>query len=226
MWMLWGQYFFLSFGWYFYITWLPDYLRTERGLELKSNAVMKWLASVLEGWLSADMTTKVLAAVLLGIPLLFGGFGSLIAGIISSRWLKRGGSVTFVRRLFGFVGMTGAAALVMVSFYFKDPLYTMLAIGFASLFNDLTIPGSWATCMDVGGKYAGTVSGSMNMMGNFGGMASPWVVGWVLDLTHRDWRLVFIMYSVAYFVGAFCWLFVNPHDRLEKAGQTPTHNPS
>jgi hypothetical protein len=34
------------------------------------------------------------------------------------------------------------------------------------------------------------------------------------------------MYSVAYFVGAFCWLFVNPHDRLEKAGQTPTHNPS
>src|SRR5262245_22472468 len=206
MWMLWGQYFFLSFGWYFYITWLPDYLKTERGMQIKSNAFMNWLGGLLENGLglSSGMTDKVLAAVLLGIPLLFGGFGSLIAGFISNRWLKRGGGVTFVRRLFGFLGMTGAAALVMISFYFKDPLYTMLAMGFASLCNDLTMPGSWATCMDVGGKYAGTVSGSMNMMGNFGGMASPYVVGWVLDLTHRDWRIAFIMYSVAYFLGAFC----------------------
>ncbi|HEX2861227.1 MAG TPA: MFS transporter, partial [Lacunisphaera sp.] len=35
MWLLWGQYFFLSYGWYFFVTWLPTYLRDERGLEIK-----------------------------------------------------------------------------------------------------------------------------------------------------------------------------------------------
>jgi MFS transporter, ACS family, glucarate transporter len=219
MWMLWGQYFCLSFGWYFYITWLPDYLKTVRGLEIKSNALMKWLAGLLEGGpdsgLSPEMTLKVLAAVLAGIPLLFGGFGSLTAGLISTRWLKRGGSVVFVRRFFGFIGMTGAAALLMVSFYIKDPLFAMLSMGVASLCNDLTMPGSWATCMDVGGKYAGTVSGSMNMMGNFGGMAGPFVLGWILQLTDRNWQVAFAAFSIVYFLGAFCWLFVNPFERME-----------
>src|SRR6185295_12891043 len=70
VWLLWAQYFCLSYGWYFYVTWLPEYLKTERGMEIKSNAVMKWLAEVLEGSLSPEMTIKVLAAAMAGIPLL------------------------------------------------------------------------------------------------------------------------------------------------------------
>jgi len=59
----------------------------------------------------------------------------------------------------------------------------------------------------------------MNMLGNFGGMAGPVVVGYVLDLTNRDWRLVFLISSVIYFLGAICWLFIDPVTPLEK--QTP-----
>src|SRR6185436_928811 len=121
---------------------------------------------LLEGWLSPEMTTKVLAAVMLGIPLFFGGFGSLIAGAVSNRLLRRGVNLVKIRRAFAFVGFTGAGALLMTSYYMKDPLHAMLAMGLASFCNDLTMPGAWSTCMDVGGKYAGTVSGSMNMMGN------------------------------------------------------------
>ncbi len=216
MWLLWGQYFFLSYGWYFFVTWLPTYLRDERGLEIKSNVVMKWLAAVLEGWFSPELTLKILAAALSGTPLLFGGFGALLAGQVSSRLIARGGSVTRVRRTFGFVGLAGAASLLMASFYIRDPLLAMIAMGMAGFFNDLTLPGSWATCMDVGGKYAGTVSGSMNMMGNFGGMAGPIVVGWVLTLTNRDWQQVFVVTSIIYSLGAFCWLFIDPVTPLEK----------
>jgi MFS family permease len=92
----------------------------------------------------------------------------------------------------------------------------MLAMGFAGFFNDLTLPGSWATCMDFGGRYAGTVSGSMNMLGNFGGMAGPLVVGWVLTLTGRDWQQVFLVTSIIYSLGAFCWLFIDPVTPLEQ----------
>ncbi len=216
MWLLWAQYFCLSYGWYFYVTWLPTYLKDVRGLELKSNIVMKRLADVLEGMLTPEMTLKVLAAALAGIPLLFGGFGSLTAGLISTRWLAGGASVVKVRRFFGCLGFTGAAGLLMLSFYIADPLLAMLAMGMASFCNDLTMPGSWSTCMDVGGKYAGTVSGSMNMMGNFGGMAGPLVVGLVLSWTNRDWQLAFAISSVIYFLGAIFWLWIDPVTPLEK----------
>jgi MFS family permease len=216
MWLLWTQYFCLSYGWYFYVTWLPDYLKSARGMDMKSNAVMKWLADLLEGSLSPELTLKILAAALAGIPLLFGGFGSISAGLISSRLIARGGSVTRVRRIFGVVGFTGAATLLMASFYIQDPLLAMLSMGLASFFNDVTMPGGWSTCMDIGGKYAGTVSGSMNMMGNFGGMVGPYVVGLVLSATNRDWQLAFMISSVIYFLGAICWLFIDPVTPLEQ----------
>jgi MFS transporter, ACS family, glucarate transporter len=34
--------------------------------------------------------------------------------------------------------------------------------------------------MDVGGKLAGTLSGTMNMMGNFGGALYPVATGYIL----------------------------------------------
>lgn len=218
MWLLWAQYFCLSYGWYFYITWLPKYLKDARGMDLKSNGLMKWLADLLEGTFTEATTLKILAAALAGIPLLFGGFGSLTAGAISSRWLKSGASIVRVRRTFAVTGFTGAAALLMLSFYVKDPLLAMLAMGMASFCNDLTMPGSWSTCMDVGGKYAGTVSGSMNMMGNFGGMAGPFVVGQILYHTAQNWQLAFAVSSVIYFLGGICWLFIDPVTPLEKHG--------
>ena len=218
MWLLWAQYFCLSYGWYFYITWLPKYLKDTRGMDLKSNGLMKWLAGLLEGTFTEETTVKILSAALAGIPLLFGGFGSLTAGAISSRWLTGGGSVVLVRRTFAVVGFTGAAALLMLSFYVKDPLLAMLAMGMASFCNDLTMPGSWSTCMDVGGKYAGTVSGSMNMMGNFGGMVGPFVVGQILQHTSQNWQLAFAVSSVIYFLGGICWLFIDPVTPLEEHG--------
>ena len=215
-WLLWIQYFCLSYGWYFYITWLPEYLRDVRGTDLKSNPIMAWLAGILEGSMSPETTKKVLAAALAGIPLLFGGFGSLTAGSISSRLLRRGGNVVRIRRSFAFVGFTGAAGLLMLSFYIKDPLLAMFSMGMASFCNDLTMPGSWATCMDVGGRYAGTMSGSMNMMGNFGGMAGPLVVGLVLQYSGRDWQLAFLISSIIYAMGAVCWAWIDPVTPLER----------
>ena len=215
-WLLWAQYFSLSYGWYFYITWLPDYLKSVRGTDLKSNPLMSWLAHLLEGSISPETTAKVLAAALAGIPLLFGGFGALAAGSISNRLLRHGGNIVRIRRTFAYIGFTGAATLLMASFYIKDPLLAMFSMGMASFCNDLTMPGSWSTCMDVGGKYAGTMSGSMNMMGNFGGMACPLVVGYVLDYTHRDWHLAFLISSIVYAVGAICWIWIDPVTPLEK----------
>ena len=129
VWLLGAQYFCLSYGWYFYVTWLPTYFKDARGTEITSNALMKSLAGLLEHSFTPDTTLKVLAAALTGLPLLFGGAGSLVAGVISSRLIARGRPVAVVRRTFGFIGLAGAASLLMTSLYIRDPLAAMLTDG-------------------------------------------------------------------------------------------------
>ena len=68
------QYFCFSYVWYFYITWLPTYLREGRG------------------------QTPARAAALSVLPLLFGGFGSLATGLAPVRLSRR--AIAF----FGFLG--------------------------------------------------------------------------------------------------------------------------
>ena len=80
--------------------------------------------------------------------------------------------------------------------------------------------------MDVGGRLAGSVSGSMNMMGNFGGAVGPVVVGYILDSTKvsadapptlQGWTTAFLVAAAIYVVGAVSWFFIDPVTPLESA---------
>ncbi len=193
VWMLCGQYFCLSYGWYFYITWLPTYLREGRGLNLGQSA-------------------------LLGIlPLFLGGLGSLFAGLIAAPVTRLTGSVARTRRLMAYIGFSGASGLLLISSHFENPLAAMLAMGLASFSNDLVMPGAWGACMDVGGKYAGTLSGTMNMMGNFGGAVSPMAIGYILRWTHGSWDIAFYVSAAVYFMGTFFWIFLDPVTPMQQS---------
>jgi len=91
-----------------------------------------------------------------------------------------------------------------------DPLLAMLAIGMASFCNDLVMPGTWASAMDVGGKYAGTVSGAMNMWGNIGGAMSPLAIGYMLRWSNNNWNLTFYVSAAIYLMGIVCWALLDP----------------
>jgi MFS family permease len=215
VWLLWAQYFCLTYGWFFYVTWLPTYLKETRGLELDQNAFMLGLGNVLRDFLTPEMTQRVLVAALAGIPLFFGGLGSIVCGLMTPRVAQATGSVARARRIFAVLGFTGAAVLLVASFYIQDPLLAMLAMGLASFGNDLTMPGSWSTCMDVGAKYAGTLSGSMNMMGSIGAAVAPLVIGIILDSSGRNWALTFWISGIIYFLGGLCWLWLDPVTPIE-----------
>ena len=49
VWLLCAQYFCLSYGWYFYITWLPTYLQNARHLEIGKSALLASLPLFLGG---------------------------------------------------------------------------------------------------------------------------------------------------------------------------------
>jgi ACS family glucarate transporter-like MFS transporter len=191
VWLLWAQYVFLSYGWYFYITWLPTYLKEARGTTLEQGALLAIL------------------------PLFFGGIGSMFSGHLSTYLENRTGNVKAVRRWLAGIGFFGAATLIALSVNIEDPLMAMIAMGLASFSNDLAMPPSWGACMDVGGKYAGTLSGSMNMMGNIGGAIGPLVVGYILTSTNNNWALTFYIAAAVYFMGIFCWMFIDPVTPIE-----------
>lgn len=191
VWLLWSQYFLLSYPWYFYITWLPTWLQEGRGL---------------------TMTESAGYAI---FPLLFGGFGSLFAGFLAKSFAIRIGSVDRARRIMGAIGFAGAAGFLLIVIQVKDPLWCMLAMGMASFSNDLVMPGAWGACMDIGGKYAGTVAGSMNMMGNFAGILAPAIGGFILARFNNDWDMFLYTMAGAYALGILIWPFINSTKPLE-----------
>jgi MFS family permease len=118
------------------------------------------------------------------------------------------------RRTVATVGFVLAGTLMFVHIHTHAALPAMLAMGFASFCNDIVMPCAWGTCMDVGGKYAGTLSGSMNMMGNFAGFVSPFLGGVILQHT-GNWNWYLYTFVGSYALAALCWPFLDSTKTLE-----------
>jgi MFS family permease len=191
--LLWAQYFCFSFTWYFYITWLPTYLQDYHKLNAET------------------------ASLLAVLPLLFGGFGSLVCGFSAHHVTRWVGSAKNGQRGISAGGFLVSALCLMVVTVMPTPLLAMVAMGLASFSNDLVMPIAWNSCMEIGGKYAGTVSGSMNMMGNLAGFVAPVIGGFLLDATHNDWNLFIYVNAGIGVLGALCWVFLDPTTSLEEA---------
>ena len=192
VWLLWLQYFCVSYGWYFYITWLPTYLREARHVELMKGALLA------------------------GVPLFFGGIGCVFTGLITSRvavWLD---STAQARRLMAFIGMVGAALMLVLSTKIQSPTLAMVILGLASFANDLSVPCGWAACMSVGGRFAGSISGSMNMFGQIGGAVGAVAVGQILKYSGDNWVLTFWVAAGVYLVAALSWVFIDPVTPLDE----------
>ncbi len=191
VWLLSLQYACLAYGWWFYVTWLPTYLREVRG------------------------TSVTMGALLAGLPLLLGGIGCLISAAIIPGLARATGSIALARRIIAITGFVGASVSIFVFTKVQDPVTAMVVLGFAGLFNDFVMPAAWAGCMDIGGRYAGTVSGTMNMFGSIAGALSPLVIGYLLAWTNQDWNLTFYVSASVYMLGAVFWLFLDTHKPLE-----------
>ena len=139
----------------------------------------------------------------------------MACGVLSARAAKLMGGVTTSRRALGFTGLMGAAIMLWLVTRMETPLLAMLAMGMASFFNDLVMPPAWNSCMDIGGKCAGTVAGAMNMMGNMAGFAAPVIGGYLLESTNGEWNMLIYLMAGIYVIGACCW-------PLESPGPTPT----
>jgi ACS family glucarate transporter-like MFS transporter len=194
--LLCAQYACLAYGWWFYVTWLPTMVRDVRGTALQLQPIT--------------------LALLTGLPLIFGGIGCLVSGNMLPKLAQRFGSVTIARRIMAITGFIGASASIVVFIQVQNPYYAMFVLGMAGFFNDFIMPAAWASTMDKGGRYAGTVSGMMNMVGGIAGASGSLIVGQILEATGNDWTVALYVSAAIYLVGAFFWLFLDPHTPVKQ----------
>jgi MFS family permease len=187
LWSICLMYFCVSYGWFFYTTWLPTSLKA-RG------------------------TTMMQAGIYGGLPLFMGGLGAFIGGLLTDYVVRKTGKLRS-RRYIGFTGFFIGSLFMLGSVWVKNPLTAVWVISMASFFGDLTLAGNWAVCMDAGRELAGTVSGCMNTFGNIAGFLFPLVTGFLIQWFGR-WDLPILVSGVIFFLGALLWLRIDPSEAI------------
>lgn len=192
IWAINAQSFFRAAGYMLLVTWFPAYLEYRFGISRDE---------------SVRLTTYPLAGVIGGT--VAGGFiVDLLLRASGSKWISRSGTSIVALACSGgwacvAAGMSTAGELAAV----------MAAVGFCS---GVGSPPAWAATMDVAGRYTAVIIGAMNMAGTAGGFILPVIVGYMIgDIqeTGGNWDNVIYLVAVIYFLGALCWLAVNPNDR-------------
>ena len=158
VWLLGLMYACQSYGWFFYITYLPTYYK----LRFPQSA---------SGWLGA---------LCMGSPLWVGAIGCFVGGKLTDWYIRRTGDLRNGRRYFGAFGHGATAICFLLCPMVSSAAGFFVTIALAGFFTDLTMGSSWAMCQDVGRRFAAVVAGTMNMIGNVGSALAGWVTGTVV----------------------------------------------
>jgi MFS family permease len=183
--------FCVSFCFYFYITFLPKYLKDQFQVDYAQSQFLS------------------------GLPLLCGGFACLAGGWLSDYAIRKTGSQRWGRRLVPIVGWTVAGLCAFAVSQLQSPVAVMALIVLAFAFQDLGVPAMWSLPTDIGGRFAGTLGGWMNTAGAIGGMLSPLVAA-KMSIAY-GWNAAFVVFGCVYLLGALAWLQVDASRLIHRA---------
>ncbi len=188
------QYFANTYGFYFFITWLPSYLAKSRGMANFELAIFAGMPLVLS--VVADVS------------------GGVTTDALSQRFGLRVGrcGVGAVAYLFAAIAM---AAGTLVS----DGRVAGLLIALGGAASMFTLAPAWATAIELGGKNSAVLSATMNTAGQIGGILSPIVLAYIVDRL-GSWSMPLHVLSGLYLIAAVCWVFINP-ERSYTSSVTP-----
>jgi ACS family hexuronate transporter-like MFS transporter len=169
--------------WWFLISWLPNYLKSERGFSLQLIGLLAW------------------------IPFLFADVGTLSGGAISSLLIRRGWSVNAARKVVlitsALLVPLGVTAIVTTS---SDAMaiagISLIAFAFQSwIVNIHTIPSDCFPKQDVGSVFGigGTSAGIASMLFTL-------FVGYVVD--HFSYTPVYVMVGMMGPLGMILFLAI------------------
>ncbi len=211
LWALCLMYACISFPWYFFLTYLPDFLREQYAIK----------------------DTSELGSLAKGGPLILGAAGCWIGGWLTDRYVRRTGDRRWGRRLFGLIGHGLCVPLFLVCLVAPDAVTFAVCVALIGFCNDLAMGSCWAAAQDMGRRHAAIVAGCMNMVGNFGGFLGTALTGFILGRTKAaysaglglavdqldaeqvragmwpGYQLTFLIYAAVYVLAALLWLRID-----------------
>lgn len=188
-----GFYFFGSFGWSFFVSWMPLYLKEVHHYTFaESESIWKQ-------------------------PLLYGGISCLCGGLLSDWFVRRTGRKWLSRALFPFCGLSIAAGAIFCVRFVDNPDDAMILMCIAGAAFDFGQGATWASIVDIGGLYAGTAAGFINMIGNQGNVIQPYIGQLIFD--QLGWNTLFLVYAGAFLTSASMWFWIDPTQPFHKPGQ-------
>jgi MFS transporter, ACS family, glucarate transporter len=178
------QYFANTYGFYFFITWLPSYLAKSRGM---ANAEL---------------------AVFAGMPLLLSVIADISGGVMTDALSRR-----FGRRV-GRCGVGGvaylfAAAAMALGTLISDGRLAGVLIALGGAASMFTLAAAWTTAIELGGDNSAVLSATMNTAGQIGGILSPIVLAYIVD-RFANWSMPLYILAFLYLVAAISWAFIYP----------------
>jgi ACS family glucarate transporter-like MFS transporter len=187
VWVLTASYFGFVYVAYIFFTWFFTYLSTVRGLNLKA---------------SAGYSVLPFAAM---------AAGSFLGGWISDRTTQRYGK-RVGRCVCASAATLLAAVFVGLGTHVRDARLAsvVLAGGAGALY--LSQSAFWSVSSDIGGRSAGSVSGLMNMGGQFGGATTASLTPFLAK--HFGWEMSFWAAAGFCLLSAVAWLMVDPDSQL------------
>jgi MFS family permease len=218
LWAICAMYGLQSFGWYFYITYLPQFLEEQ----------------------FAVPSTSFLGAIYKGGPLWLGAIGCLTGGLLTDWFIRKTGNRRWGRRIFGLLGHALTAVCFLLCPLAPNAACFFVAISLAGFCTDLAMGSAWAVCQDIGRRYAAIVASFMNMTGNLGGAIAGWLTGLVLQNSldahaaqlglhpagllsaaaqlapvdkaiglRHGYQTSFLIFASVYVLGVVCWLCID-----------------
>lgn len=191
LWLMMIQYFASNFTFFFSLTWLYPYVKARYNL----------------GAVDAGFYAM--------IPLLGGAAGNIFAGGLVD-WIYRRGHVARSRKLPAIAGFTLAAVGMVMSLEQATVTGAICWLTLAIFGADMTLSPSWTFCIDIGGKHAGAVSGTMNMAGNLGSAITALAFAYLPESSKGN---VMFFYTAAglSLLAIVCWLLANPRKIIQTA---------
>jgi ACS family glucarate transporter-like MFS transporter len=190
---VWGLilgYFCQGYPIYFYYTWIFIYLTRVRGLTVQQGGMWGMLPY---------LSIAILAP-----------FGGLFSDFLSRRLGKKRG-----RKVAVWTGMFASALLLWLGSRAPNSIIAVMLLAGASGLNMFAAPTFWATSIDLTPKFAGSLSGLMNMFGNLGGWLSPIVTAYIA--IRFGWAQALLVAALVTIASGLCFSFVDAGHCLDAA---------
>jgi len=191
LWLMMVQYVASNFTAYFCLTWLFSYVQKTYNLSYTQ------------------------AGFYAMVPLLCGAAGNIVSGWLVDRIFSAGHPVAS-RRVPAIIGFLLAGLGLLISLRQTEAVSAVFWLSVAVFGVDMILSPAWSFCIDIGGRHAGQVSGTMNMAGNLGSALSPLAFSYLQAWTHGT-NAFFYVGAALSGVAVLCWLFADPTKKIQEA---------